>query len=80
MTLGGEVHDRVRVVRGEDLPHRVGVGDVCADQRMACVAPSLLERVLGRGVRHLVDVDDRVVGIADQSPDHGRPDETTAAG
>ena len=80
VAFGREVHHRVGLVRREHLPHRRGVGDVGADQDVAVVRPRLLQRVLGGGVGHLVDVDHHVVGVADQVADHGGADEPAAAG
>ena len=80
VALGGQVHDGVRLVLGKHLAHGVGVADVGLDMEVAGVVQGALQRVLGGGVGHLVDVDDVVAGRADQVADHRRADEATAAG
>ena len=80
MAFRREMHHRVGLMRREHLPHRRGVGDVGADQHMAGVAARLLQRLLRRGVGHLVDVDHDVIGAAHQVAHHGRTDEAAAAG
>jgi len=80
VALGREVHHRVGVVRGEHLAHRRGISDVGLHQDMAVMVPSLLERILGGGVGHFVDVDHDVAGLADQMADHGGADEPATSG
>ena len=80
MALGGQVHHRIRPVRGEDLLHCRKIGDIGAHQNMPRVGARLLERILGRGVGHPIHIDDAMVGAADQVPHHGGTDEAASAG
>jgi len=56
MGLGGEMHDEVGLVGGEELAHRRGIGDIGADQHMARIAQRGVQRVFRGGVGHLVHV------------------------
>ena len=80
MALRRQMHHRVRLMRGEYLPHRRRIGDVRAHQHMAVVPARLLQRLLGGRVGHLVDIDHDVVGVAQQVPHHRRADEPASAG
>ena len=80
MTFRRQMHDRVGVVGLEHLPHRRRVRDVGANQQMAVVAAPVLERLLGRSVCHLVDIDHDVVSAAEQKAHHGGANETATAG
>jgi hypothetical protein len=80
MALGREMHHRVRLMLGEGRPHRPGIDDVRPQQRVPGMPGRFLERLLGGGVGHLVEVDHVVAGAAHDMPDDGRADEPAAAG
>jgi hypothetical protein len=71
VALGSEVHDRVRLVRGQNLPHRGTIGDVGLDQQMAAMVPRLLQRLLRGSVGQLVHIDDGVIRLAHQMAYNG---------
>ncbi len=77
--LGGEVHHRVGLVLLENAADLVGVANIDVLEVIAGAVAGLGERFEVAGVGQLVDVDDLVVGFADQLPDHGGPDETGAS-
>jgi hypothetical protein len=79
MALGRKMHHGVGLMRVEDFPHRGGVCDIGADERMAVAGESLLQRILGGGIGHGIDIDDRVVGLADDVADDRRAYEAAAA-
>ena len=79
MALRRKVHHRVGLMRREDLPHRGGIGDIGADQHVAAVPACLLQRLLRRGIGHLVDIDRHVVAVANQVACHRRTDEAASA-
>jgi hypothetical protein len=66
MRFRRQMHDRIRLVRGERGPHRLVVRDIGPDQDMTAAVPRFLKRRLGRGVGHLVDVDDGMIRLPDQ--------------
>ena len=80
MALGGEMHDGVGIVGRENLPQGGGIADIGAEQDMTRMVPAFLQRVFGRRVGHLVDVDDRMSGRTQQMAHHGGSDESAAAG
>jgi hypothetical protein len=80
VAFGGQVHHRIGVVRGEGGGHRARIRDVCPHQYVAGMLAGFLERVLGRGVGHLVDVDNDMVGVAQHVADHGGTDKPASTG
>ena len=80
MAFGRQMHHRVGIVGREHLAHRGGVGDVGLDQDMAVVPKTFLQRVFRGGVGHLVDIDDDVIGVAQQVAHHGGADKSASAG
>ena len=80
MAFGRKVHHRIGLMGDEDLPDRRGMRDVGADQHMAIVMATFLQRVLGRRVSQLVDVDHHVIGLTKQVADDSRADKTAATG
>jgi hypothetical protein len=78
--LGREVQHAGGAVPGEQCAHARRVRDVGLLEVVARRRLHLAQRLQVSGVRQLVDVDDRVVGLAHELADEGRPDEAGAAG
>ena len=75
-----EVHDRIGLVLAEQRRHRFAVADVGLLESVARILCDRLQRLEVAGVGELVDVDDRMLGRSQGTPDDGRADEAGAAG
>ncbi len=80
VALGGQVHDAVRPVLGEQAADLGGVADVHFFKGITRVAGDAGDRIEVAGIGQAIDVDYPVIGVGDQVADDGGTDETGAAG
>lgn len=74
-----EMHDRIRLMGCERGAYSGMIGNIGLDEGVAIAGSRLLERIQRRGIRHLVDIDDAVIGVSEKVADNGRADESAAA-
>ena len=80
MALGGEVQHGVRLLLAEDGIEAGAVADIDLVVAMTVAHAGLAQRFEVAGIGELVDVGYAPIGIGHDVADHGRADETGAAG
>ena len=78
MALRGQVHHRIRLVRGKDPVERRPVANVRALEGIAVAAGDAVEVREVRRIGQRIEVD-HLVPVRDRLPHHGRADEARAA-
>jgi hypothetical protein len=79
--LRREMHDRVNILRHDEVHHKIAVLDITFDEFEIGFASNVLQIVDGRAIIELVERDDLVLWVTfDQTPRHMRRDEACGAG
>jgi hypothetical protein len=74
------MHYRVRLVDGENAPHRNRVADVGAFESIRSERTHAVERAQIARVGQFVDVHNLIAGCTKEVPDHSRADKPSATG
>ena len=80
MAFRRKMHDRVGIEAAQQIGDRAAVADIGAAETITRTVLDAGERGEIAGIGQFVDDEHLVLGVADEMPHQGRPDETCSAG